>query len=249
VPVRLGTTVTELHDGDAADVTFSDGSTGSYDLVVGADGVHSTIRALAFGDTAAGYVGQACWRFVADGAAGVEDWTVMFGRRRAFLTVALGQGLVYCYADVNTSDPAGVSGADWRELFAEFADPVPSLLQQGADAQFAKIEEVAPPTWTTRRVALVGDAAHASSPNMAQGAAMAVEDALVLAEQLAGDRSVGEALDAYERRRTERVVWVQEQTHRRDRTRSLPPWLRNLTLRVAAERIFRSNYRPLFDQP
>ena len=62
VPVRLGTMVTELEHGDPARVSFSDGSTGSYDVVVGADGVHSAIRTLAFGDTAAGYVGRACWR-------------------------------------------------------------------------------------------------------------------------------------------------------------------------------------------
>jgi 2-polyprenyl-6-methoxyphenol hydroxylase-like FAD-dependent oxidoreductase len=95
---------------------------------------------------------------------------------------------------------------------------------------------------------LIGDAAHASSPNMAQGAAMAVEDALVLAERLDAE-PVDEALIAYERRRKPRVAWVQEQTHRRDRTRSLPPVIRNLTLRLAAERIFRSNYEPLRDQP
>jgi 2-polyprenyl-6-methoxyphenol hydroxylase-like FAD-dependent oxidoreductase len=96
---------------------------------------------------------------------------------------------------------------------------------------------------------LVGDAAHASSPNMAQGAAMAVEDALVLAEMLTADQPVDQALASYVQRRTPRVAWVQEQTHRRDRTRSLPTTVRNLTLCLAAERIFRSDYAPLRDLP
>ena len=117
------------------------------------------------------------------------------------------------------------------------------------EAYFSPIEEVAPPAWTTRRVALVGDAAHATSPNMAQGAAMAVEDALVLAEMLTADQLVEDALAGYEQRRKDRVAWVQEQTHRRDRTRNLPAPIRNLTLRLAAERIFRSNYGPLRDLP
>jgi 2-polyprenyl-6-methoxyphenol hydroxylase-like FAD-dependent oxidoreductase len=82
---------------------------------------------------------------------------------------------------------------------------------------------------------------------MAQGAAMAVEDALVLTELLT--KPVDEALAAYQDRRTPRVAWVQEQTHRRDRTRNLPPMLRNVTLRLAAERIFKSNYRPLRELP
>ena len=180
VPVCLGLSVTELDaDGQAERVRFSDGSTGTYDLVVGADGVHSTIRGLALGGPAARAVGQASWRFVADGFPEIGDWTVMLGRGRVFLTVALGEGSVYCYADVNSSEAADAGGAEWRGLFLDFADPVPRLLRQADDAYFAPIEEVVPPAWTARRVVLVGDAAHASSPNMAQGAAMALEDALV----------------------------------------------------------------------
>jgi 2-polyprenyl-6-methoxyphenol hydroxylase-like FAD-dependent oxidoreductase len=247
VPVRAGTSLTDLDDGEAPRVSFSDGSNGSYDLVVGADGVHSTTRGLAFGGPPARYVGQASWRFLADGFPDIADWTVMLARGRAFLTVALGRGVVYCYADLNTDDPAGAAGEDWREIFADFAEPVPQLLEGAKEAYFAPIEEVSSPTWTTGRVVLVGDAAHASSPNMAQGAAMAVEDALVLADMLAADRPVEQALAGYVQRRKQRVAWVQEQTHRRDRTRSLPPLIRNLTLRLAAERIFRSNYGPLRD--
>ena len=103
VPVRLGLSVEALEDGETPRVSFSDGSTGSYDLVVGADGVHSTIRSLAFGDHPAGTVGQASWRFLADGFPELTDWTAMLGRGRTFLTVSLGDGDVYCYADVNTA--------------------------------------------------------------------------------------------------------------------------------------------------
>ena len=219
--------VTGLEDGEAPRVSFSDGSTGTYDLVVGADGVHSTIRSLALGGPPANDVGQASWRFIADDVAGITDWTVMLGRGRAFLTVSLGGGVVYCYADVSTSDPGDAAREDWRSRFADFAEPVPSLLDQAAEAYFAPIEEVAPPAWTAGRVVLVGDAAHASSPNMAQGAAMALEDALVLAETLTADRIADQALAGYAQRRMARVRWVQEQTHRRDRTRNLPSIVRN----------------------
>ncbi len=248
VPMRLGTAVTRVDDGAAPRAHFSDGSTSSYDLVVGADGVHSTIRSLVLGGPPARFVGQASWRFLAPGFPDIADWTVMLGRGRAFLTVALGQGLVYCYADLNTSDPDSAGSEDWRDSFADFADPVPRLLEHGAKAYFSPIEEVVPSVSTAHRVVLVGDAAHASSPNMAQGAALAVEDALVLAELLA-TQPVDRALTAYTERRKARVAWVQQQTHRRDRTRSLPPVIRNLTLRLAAERIFKSNYEPLRGPP
>ncbi len=248
--IRLDVSVTGLEDAASRRrVRFSDGSSSDFDLVVGADGVHSTVRRLAFGGRPARAVGQTSWRWVAAGFHELGDWNVRLGRGSAFLTVALGDGSVYCYADLDTSDPADARATQWRESFAEFADPVPRLLEHAGEAYRAPIEEVVPPAWRAGRIALVGDAAHASSPNMAQGAAMAVEDALVLADVLAHGSPLGQALAEYERRRAPRVTWVQEQTRRRDRTRGLPPVVRNLALRLAGERIFRANYGPLRKAP
>ena len=247
ITIRRGVTVTGL-DG-AAEVTSSDGATGSYDVIVGADGVHSTVRRLAFGGPPARYVGQLAWRFVVEGQAGIADWTARLGPGRTFLTIALGHDRVYCYADVNSAEPTDPAG-DWRDLFAGFAEPVPSLLAHGADAHRNTIEEVVAPRWVDRGVVLVGDAAHASSPNMAQGAAMALEDALILADLLAGaGDDIAGALASFEARRGSRVRWVQEQTHRRDRTRGLPGAIRNPVLRLAGGRIFASNYGPLRARP
>lgn len=99
------------------------------------------------------------------------------------------------------------------------------------------------------RVVLVGDAAHATSPNMAEGASMALEDAVVLAAELSAAATPAEALGAFVRRRTARVRWVQRRTHRRDRIRALPALLRNLALRGAGQAIYRADYRPLFAEP
>jgi 2-polyprenyl-6-methoxyphenol hydroxylase-like FAD-dependent oxidoreductase len=250
VPVALGTPVTGLRvvaQGVAVD--FADGATGTYDLVVGADGAHSTVRRLAFGDSPARYVGQVCWRFVASGADDIADWNVMLGNGGAFLALSLGEAGVYCYGDMSTDRPDDVDPEGWRTLFADFADPVPRLLARAENVHFASIEEVSPPVFTAGRVVLIGDAAHASSPNMAQGAAMAIEDALVLAELLDTAGSVDQALADYERRRTARIKWVQEQTHRRDRLRSVPEAVTKLFLRLGAQRMFRSNYGPLMERP
>lgn len=250
VPVHRGRTIGSLEriDGPVA-VTLDDGSAGKFDLVVGTDGLHSTVRRLAVDPRPPVPVGQQSWRFLAACPPQTTTWTVMLGRGASFLTVPVGQGLVYCYADVTTDeeldgDPVG----RLRERFAGFAAPVPQLLDQiddPAQVHVAAIQQVAEECWGHGAVVLVGDAAHGMSPNMAQGASLAFEDALVLAAQLRGSGTVADALAGFVARRSPRTRWVRAQTHRRDRTRDLPPALRNLTLRTLGRRIFRSNYRPL----
>ena len=256
VPVQLGRTIRSLENLDGpVQVGFDDGSGGDYDLVVGADGLRSSVRRLAVDPRPPVPVGQHSWRFLAAGPPEVTTWTVMLGRGTSFLTVPVGQGLVYAYADVTADttrigewdgDPAG----QLRERFAGFAAPVPQLLRQLDDpnrVHVAPIEQVATPGWGRGAVLLVGDAAHGMSPNMAQGAALAFEDALVLAACLRDAATVTDAVAAFVARRSRRTGWVRTQTYRRDRTRNLPPALRDLTLRAFGRRIFRSNYRPLLD--
>jgi 2-polyprenyl-6-methoxyphenol hydroxylase-like FAD-dependent oxidoreductase len=253
VPVRLGRTVAALERVDGpVEVTFDDGGAGEFDLVVGADGLHSGIRRLAGDPHPPVPVGQWSWRFLAACPPGVTTWTVLLGRGASFLLVPMGGGAVYCYAD--TTDAGGDGGGDpvgrLRQRFAGFAAPVPGLLAQLDDpdparVHVAPIQQVAAEQWGRGAVVLVGDAAHGMSPNMAEGASLAFEDALVLAACLRGAATVREALAAFVARRSPRTGWVRAQTHRRDRTRDLPPVLRNLTLRALAGRIWRSNYRPL----
>jgi FAD-dependent urate hydroxylase len=254
VPVQLGRTIRSLEHLDGpVQVGFDDGSGGDYDLVVGADGLRSSVRRLAVDPRPPVPVGQHSWRFLAARPPEVTTWTVMLGRGSSFLTVPVGPGLVYCYADV-TADTADGGERDGdpvgrlRERFAGFADPVPGLLDQLEDparVHVASIEQVAEERWGRGAVVLVGDAAHGMSPNMAQGAALAFEDALVLAGCLRDATTVTNAVAAFVARRNRRTGWVRAQTHRRDRTRNLPPVLRDLTLRAFGRRIFRSNHRPL----
>ncbi|GAB3954878.1 hypothetical protein GCM10027614_62730 [Micromonospora vulcania] len=92
---------------------------------------------------------------------------------------------------------------------------------------------------------LVGDAAHATAPTLSQGAAMALEDAVVLAESLKAAGSVEAALVAYESRRRPRTRWVRDRTRDRNRTRDVPPALRDPLLRGRGGRIFGEHYRLL----
>jgi len=257
VPVQLGRTVRSLERLDGpVQVTFDDGRSDDYDLVVGADGLRSAIRRLAVDQRPPIPVGQHSWRFLAACPPQVTTWTVLLGQGASFLTVPVGNGLAYGYADVTTDSAALSGGLDGdpvgrlRERFAGFAAPVPQLLDQLEDPariHVAPIEQVAEERWGHGVVVLVGDAAHGMSPNMAQGASLAFEDALVLAACLRDAATVTDAVTGFVARRGRRTGWVRAQTHRRDQTRNLPPVLRDLTLRAFGRRIFRSNYRPLLE--
>ena len=154
----------------------------------------------------------------------------LLGRDVTFLAVPIGRGQVYCYCDTPTEGAPRLQGDHAKgrlaELLTGFAAPVPAILDSlGPDGavHVAPIEEVALDGWSRGSVLLVGDAAHATSPNMAEGAAMALEDGLVLAECLASGRGIAQTVARFQARRRPRTQWVLAQTHRRDRTRNLPP--------------------------
>jgi 2-polyprenyl-6-methoxyphenol hydroxylase-like FAD-dependent oxidoreductase len=195
------------------------------------------------------------WRFLVDHSGAIDTWTAMLAPRKAFLAMPVGLNRLYCYADLAalaTEDPTGRNLDRFLALFAEFADPVPSIvseLETFDPIHFSPIEEVVVSTWVQGRVVLIGDAAHATSPNMAEGASMALEDALVLTDTLATHDLLTEALSAFSERRRARIRWVRERTHRRDRIRTLPVRLRNLALRLAGTALYQRDYRPLCEEP
>jgi 2-polyprenyl-6-methoxyphenol hydroxylase-like FAD-dependent oxidoreductase len=256
LPLRLGIAIESIQQQEGgARAIFSDGSSEDFDVIVGADGMYSTVRRLTFGDAQPRRVGQVSWRFLLDGFPELDAWTVMLGKGQTFLTIPLGQGRVYCYCDIGsalTDDPTGGDVGRLRELFRGFADPVPRILENidvNESIYFSPIEEIDQEPSVKGRVVLVGDAAHGMSPNMAQGASLALEDAIVLAETISERSSPEEGLSSFALRRSPRIGGVREATHRRDKTRALPPTLRDILLRVAGRRIFGANYRPLLKEP
>jgi 2-polyprenyl-6-methoxyphenol hydroxylase-like FAD-dependent oxidoreductase len=256
-PIRFGIAPTTIQDrGRGVDVRFDDATSASYDLVIAADGVHSATRQAVFGGPPARLVGQVGWRFVVDGHAGIDGWNGWLGPDRGFLALGIGGDRVYAVGDLRSGDGADPTGGDlaaFKALFDGYPSPVPELLASLRDPDglwFSPFEEVAPATFARGRVALIGDAAHATAPNMAEGASLAIEDALVLAECLAGGRDdLPAALRAYGARRADRVTFVQRMTRRRDRLRYLHPLLRRTVMRVAGHRLFRAHYHPLLGPP
>lgn len=248
-----GTEVTSLSTGPGAvQVSFVDGRQESFDLVVGADGVHSTVRSAVFGGSAPrpALLSQASWRFTADNF-GVNCWIVWSGAAGTLLLIPVGPGQVYGYASATRGGDVSTDPQWLRSVFAGYPNPVPRTVDAVLDSRstlyHSPVEEIRIPQWSKDRVVLIGDAAHATGPVWAQGAALAAEDALVLADLLGqrGDWSI--AGEEFERRRRPRVQHVQAMTDKLSHAARLPVWLRDGVLPIIGPKTYRQTYRPLRD--
>ncbi|MFJ2375266.1 FAD-dependent monooxygenase [Streptomyces sp. NPDC087769] len=218
--IRFGTTITELtDDGSGVDVTLSDGSSGRWDLVAGFDGIGSALRTRLYGDRyTPEYTGFANWRVTVPRQPQVRG--VVMGTAgkdaKALLTPITEElmylGAVFAESEDFRPDPERAH-EQLTERLAMFSGPVAEALATVTDPAsvvYSRISQVTvEEPWHVGRVVLAGDAAHASTPHIAQGAAMAVEDALVLAESLDAGSDVAAALEAWEARRRPRAMWVQ----------------------------------------
>jgi FAD-dependent urate hydroxylase len=257
VRCRLGTSVTSLvQDDRRVSVGFSDGSTGDYDLVVGADGIQSTVRALTLTTAAPSHLGAMNWRSIAPiRPAGVTALQMHLGDGRTFGLVPMGAGRTYGFAYIiqpRFRDPLAGRLDRLRNRFAMFGVRVQEYLaslERDDQVICSAMEWMAFEKWHTGRVALVGDAAHASSPMMGQGGCMAMEDACVLAEELRAAVTVESALANYVSRRKPRVEWVQHQSMAVGEILTVPAAVRNPALRKRGDEAMQARFGPLVPAP
>jgi FAD-dependent urate hydroxylase len=256
LPIRMGVALVSLDlSAEFAVARLSDGVQESYNLVVGADGIGSSVRRLVFDDAHPRELNQWGWRFVIPCPAEVTTWSVLMSRRSACLAMPIGGGRAYCYVDLIGGElptSSSASNESLRDVLLTLGGPAISIrgaLERGIAIHAAPIKEVVLDDWSRGRALLIGDAAHAMNPGMAQGAAMAFEDALVLAECLSEQPDIGMAVSAYEARRRPRISWAFAMTHRRDRIRHWHPALRDTMLRMFGKHVYRSHYRPLLASP
>jgi FAD-dependent urate hydroxylase len=254
---RLGTFVLGMsqHD-DRVSVAFSDGSFGNYDLVVGADGIMSAVRSLAFESVTPSYTGAMAWRSVAPirprSPAGLQ---FLLGDGCFFGLCPVGERLTYGFGNVTgprTHEPMVGRLNRLRGRFAEFGGMVQeylAALESDEQIHCAPVDWVALDRWHASRVVLVGDAAHASSPMMGQGGCMAMEDASVLAETLSRSATLAEALATYELRRRPRVNWIHEESQAVAHSLRLPPLVLNAAMRQLGDQMFQRRFAPLLATP
>ncbi|MEM1142648.1 MAG: FAD-dependent monooxygenase [Pseudomonadota bacterium] len=255
VPVQFSTTIKDISEADQSPlVTFSNGETREFDLVVGADGIRSSVRDILYPDIRPQYCGYMGWRFIVPRPDAISSWTLVNGSTGVFVIIPISRDEAYCYADAASpdifDDPVEGRIERLKERFSAYPDVVTDAIAQvssDADIHFGAIEELMADPPSKGRVVLIGDAAHATSPNMASGAAMAFEDSIVLASLIASDLSLDAAIREYAKARLPRTRWVQSQTHRRDTMRRLPAWLSHPLTRLMSTRLYASNYKPMLE--
>ena len=206
--VRTGVTFTGIaDDGDEVTVDFTDGSARTYDLVVGADGIHSQVRETVFGpEIKPQYTGQVCWRYNLPRVEGLDKLWVWLGGNITAGFVPLAPDLMYMLTIEKPPEgepirlPREGLAAKYRERLAKFTGLVAEAREQVTDDDavvYRPVENiVVPAPWHRGRVVLIGDAAHATTPHCGQGAAQAIEDGIVLAAELRAQATIADALDA-----------------------------------------------------
>ncbi|HZC05774.1 MAG TPA: FAD-dependent monooxygenase, partial [Ktedonobacterales bacterium] len=223
--VRTGATCTGFHQDDThVWAHLADGDEVMGDLLIGADGLRSAVRAQLFGAAPPNYAGYTAWRGVVQSAP--EQWaegmvTESWGAGRRFGMVPLSNERMYWFATLNTPagghDKPGGRKRELLDLFARWHDPIPAIIAATDEATILRNDIYDRPplaTWSQGRVTLLGDAAHPMTPNMGQGACQAIEDAVVLTKRLGLDNTVAAVLQSYETRRLKRANDIVRQSLR-----------------------------------
>jgi len=220
--VRLGTTFSAIaQDTAGVDVAFSDDTHGRYDLVVAADGLHSRLREAMFPDAPTPcFTGQGSWRAVVPRT--VERARMCVGAQTKVGMNPVSESEMYLYCLDTRTTNEHIPTAQWPSmlvrLLAEFGGDV-AVIRRGFDHGHLDASRIVyrplegllvPAPWHRGRVVLIGDTAHATTPHLAMGAGLAVEDAVVLAEELSREAaaSLDDALSRFAERRFERARLV-----------------------------------------
>lgn len=208
--VRTGACCTGFQDATAI---LETGERIEADVLVGADGLSSVIRAGLHGSEPPRYAGYTCWRAVRPATDVLPAGSALLaaGGGAQFGLWPCGEGQVYWFLTKNAPQGTRLAKADAKELCRHWAAPIPEIIEGTAEDAILQNDIVDRPPlrwWGRGCVTLLGDAAHACTPNLGQGACQALEDAVVLAQCLRDVRPVESALREYERVRVPRTAAV-----------------------------------------
>jgi 2-polyprenyl-6-methoxyphenol hydroxylase-like FAD-dependent oxidoreductase len=229
------------------------------DALIAADGIHSAIRTQLLHDGMPTYRGYIAWRAVTNFSSPDmvgETW----GPGQRFGFIPLGQNRVGWWATANTNTPDATMAqpkSQWKEellrRYHRWHHPIPHLLHQTPEESLLCTpiaDRDVPDTWSSGPITLLGDAAHPTTPNLGQGACMAIEDAATLAKTLAEINDIPAALRAYEKARIPRTRFIVKESRKFGRMgqwkNPLSCALRNTALRLAPESALAKQFQTLW---
>jgi 2-polyprenyl-6-methoxyphenol hydroxylase-like FAD-dependent oxidoreductase len=209
---------------DRVRVSLSNGAVGDYDLVIGADGLNSKVRQTIF-PLAVGprYTGQGVWRAVLPRPPGLDAARMWVGGRVKPGVNPVSASEMYLFVTENRATRGKIDATEFPALLSallkEFNDPLLVKIRGSLDTNsqivYRPLEGLLlPRPWHVGRVVLIGDAVHATTPHLASGACIGLEDAIVLAEETVREATLDAALSAFELRRWERCRMVVENSAR-----------------------------------
>jgi 2-polyprenyl-6-methoxyphenol hydroxylase-like FAD-dependent oxidoreductase len=254
--VRLGAEVTAVEqDGGGIVARAADGTEERGDLLIGADGLSSVVR-RAIADVPIRYAGYTAWRGVSPVPVEPGRLTESWGVGERFGLVDIGRGRTYWFATKNAhegeSDEPQGRKAEVVRRFSGWHEPIAAVAEAADEDGILRndVYYLEPlPRWSEGRVLLVGDAAHATTPGVGQGAAQAIEDAVVLADRLARSGDLATALaehQAIRRPRAEAVLKISRRVDKAAQLASPLGWrFRNALVRRLPERAQRRQLEPL----
>jgi 2-polyprenyl-6-methoxyphenol hydroxylase-like FAD-dependent oxidoreductase len=234
--IHLGKACTGIEqDASGVTATFADGSQVRGDGLIGADGMHSVIRAALHGQAPPRYSGYTAWRAVVPFDHARLTIGETWGRGSRFGQVPLADGQVYWFATNNTAEGQHAPDSEKAEcerLFRGWHDPIPALVDVTPSSAIIRSDICDRPpltSWSAGRVTLVGDAAHPMTPNLGQGACQAIEDAVVLAAVARESSGLASAWRTYESRRIRRTTEIARASKRLG---DLAQWSNALAVRL-----------------
>jgi 2-polyprenyl-6-methoxyphenol hydroxylase-like FAD-dependent oxidoreductase len=219
IQYRMGLTVDQITNKEnGVDVVFSDGATGSYDMLIGADGINSKIRQLIFGNYVPKYVGLSVWRYAFKRSKDLETGYMYFGKRSKIGLIPMTKDSMYLFV-------VSAEGADnpfitedqmipkLKSYLEEYPVPmVQDLIDQITEPKLVNYRPLEtlhlPEPWYKGSVLIIGDGAHATIPQLGSGAALAIEDAVILAEEIAKQDGNEAIFSRFMDRRLERCQMV-----------------------------------------
>ena len=226
VDVRTGCTYKSIqNNADSATVTFTDEVTKTYDLIIGADGIHSTLRKDFFPEIPdPEYLGQSVWRAILPRPTSISRVTIWLGDHLKLGVNPVSETHMYMFITEDRPTKEHLAPQRWPEIFVglmeQFPNPIVRELIPHALSEEARIDYrpltnlLVKAPWNRGRLIMIGDTVAATTPHLASGAGIGIESGIVLADELAANDTLDVSFDKFHERRWERCRMVVENSAR-----------------------------------